>query len=96
MARLLATQQYVKVIRKVDSITQKDTEQERTIYLYEDKIVTKHREFRIEIVDDMSYRFIGKQGGMLYLHTNKGVFSYIVKVSPVSFVRAFDDLKGKI
>ena len=93
MKQLLAEQAYIKVIREVDSITQTNTEQERTMYLYEDKIVTKYREFSIEHVIDLSYRFIGKQGGLLYLHTNKGVFSYTVKSSPEKFVKAFKDFK---
>ena len=96
MTRLLAKQAYYKIIREVDSITQRNTEQKRVIYLYEDRIVTKHREFHIDHVIDLSYRFIGKQGGLLYLHTNKGVFSYPVKSSPEEFVKAFKDFKGII
>lgn len=93
--RLLAEQQYVKVIREVDSITQINTEQERTMYLYEDRVVTKYREFSIENIIDMSYRFIGTRGGLLYLHTDSGVFSYVVKASPEVFVQAFKDYKSK-
>lgn len=95
MTQLLATQQYVKVIREVDSITQTNSEHARTMYLYEHKVVTKYREFPIEHVIDMSYRFIGEKGGLLYLHTNKGVFSYVVKVSPEEFVKAFKEFKRK-
>lgn len=96
MARLLAEQQYIKVIREIDSLTQTDTEQERIMYLYEDKIVTKYREFPIEDIIDLSYRFIGKKGGLFYLHTSKGVFSYIVKSSPEEFVQACKELKGMV
>ncbi|MHA6250536.1 hypothetical protein [Oceanobacillus sp. CAU 1775] len=94
MTELLAQQPYVKVVREVDSLKQVDTEQERTMFLYEDRVVTKYREFPIEQVIDISYRFIGKEGGFLYLHTNRGVFSYIVKVSPEAFVNIFKDYKN--
>lgn len=93
MGKLLAKQAYYKIIREVDSISQMHTEQERTMYLYEDRIVTKYRKFHIDHVIDLSHRFIGKTGGLLYLHTNKGVFSYPVKSSPEKFVKAFKDFK---
>lgn len=95
MPELLAEQPYVKVIREIASLQQIDTEEERTMSLYEDRVVTKYREFPIEQVIDISYRFIGKTGGILYLHTNKGVFSYIVKVSPEAFVKVFKEHKKK-
>lgn len=85
----IARQQYVKVQREVDSIAQRDIEQERFIYLYPDSVVTKHRSFPIQDVLDMSYRKIAGEGGLLYLHTVGGVFSYTVKTSPANFVNAF-------
>lgn len=96
MGKLLAKQAYYKIIREVDSISQMDTEQERIMYLYEDRVTTKYREFHIDHVIDLSYRFIGVKGGILYLHTNKGVFSYPVKSSPEKFVKVFKDFKGII
>lgn len=88
---LIAEQPYFKVQREVSSIEQRDVEYERTIYMYNEKIVTQHREFSIENVLDMSYRVIGKEGGLLYLHTNKGVYSYTVKSSPQQFINAFKE-----
>jgi len=88
---LLAEQPYVKVERQVGSIDQQDIEYQRTIYLYDEKIVTQHREFSIQDVMDMSYRPIGSSGGLLYLHTLKGVYSYTVKSSPQSFISIFKE-----
>ncbi|WP_244986999.1 hypothetical protein [Oceanobacillus caeni] len=62
-------------------------EHQRTIYLYDNRIVTEHREFPIKDVLDISYRFIGGDGGLLYLYTSCGVYSYIVKSSPEDFVQ---------
>lgn len=60
---LIAKQTYSKVVREVNSTEQKHTEQERTMYLYDDKIVTQYREFKVYDVLDISYRFIGDDGG---------------------------------
>jgi len=87
--KLIAEQPYIKVQREVSSVEQIKIEHERTIYLYEEKVVTQNRKFPIDEVIDMSYRFIGGDGGLLYLHTTKGVFSYTVKSSPKEFVEAF-------
>lgn len=89
--RLIAEQPYIKIKREVSSIEQKEIELKRTIYLYDEKVVTEHREFPIKDLMDMSYRLIGGTGGLLYLHTSKGVFSYTVKSSPEQFVKAYKD-----
>lgn len=92
---LIAEQQYVKVQREVNSIEQKNIEYERVLYLYNDKIVTQHREFPIEEVLDISYRTFGKDGGLLYLHTVGGLFTYTVKESPQKFIAAFEGRERK-
>ncbi|WP_087973806.1 hypothetical protein [Oceanobacillus rekensis] len=90
---LIAEQAYVKIVREVSSLDQIDIEQKRMIYLYDEKIVTQHREFLIENVLDISYRFIGSDGGLLYLHTTNGVYSYILRTSPEAFVKAFKNYR---
>ena len=86
----IAIQPYFKIRREVSSIEQRDIEEQRNLYLYDDKIITEHREFPMEQVLDVSYREFGKKGGLLYLHTLKGVFSYQVKSTPKSFIDAFN------
>ena len=86
--QFIAKQPYVKVVRQVSVLEQKDTEEQRYMYLYEDKIVTKYREFPLDNVMDISYRLTGKKG-MLYLHTLKGVYAYIITSSPDQFIAAF-------
>lgn len=88
---LLATQPYIKILREVTSTEQKDIEQERMIYLYENKMVTKHREFPIQEVIDVSYRKIDGQGkrGLLYIHTSGGLYAYTVKTSTKTFIDTF-------
>lgn len=86
----IAVQPYIKIIREVTSISQVDIEEERNMYLYDDKLITKHRQFSIDEVLDITYRQFGQEGrGLLYIHTHKGVFSYTVKTSTEAFIRAF-------
>lgn len=86
---LLAEQQYFKVQREVTSIGQEDIEYERTLYLYNDRIVTHRREFAIQDVIDISYRQFGQEAGLLYIHTESGLFTYTVKTSARTFIEAF-------
>lgn len=86
---LIAQHPYIKTERKVTSIEQFEIEHDRIIYLYNDKVVTQNREFPIKDVMDFSYREIANQGGILYLHTLQGVYTYIVKSSPEDFITAY-------
>lgn len=86
---LIAQHPYIKVERKVTSIAQYEIEHARIIYLYNDKVVTQHREFPMKQVMDFSFREIANQGGILYLHTLQGVYTYIVKSSPEAFITAY-------
>lgn len=86
---LIAQHPYIKVERKVTSIAQYEIEHDRIIYLYNEKVVTQHREFPMEQVMDFSYRAIANEGGILYLHTLQGVFTYNVKSSPEAFITAY-------
>jgi hypothetical protein len=86
---LIAQHPYIKIERKVTSIEQFEIEHDRIIYLYNNKVVTQNREFPIKDVMDFSYREIANQGGILYLHTLQGVYTYIVKSSPEAFITAY-------
>ncbi|GGA89639.1 hypothetical protein [Ornithinibacillus halotolerans] len=93
---ILAEQEYVKVERTVNSLEQVDVEHKRILTLYDDKITSKHREFPIKEVMDISYREIGGKGaGLLYLHTTHGVYSYTVKSSPKHFIHVYKQLTNK-
>src|SRR5699024_6423559 len=81
----IAKQPYIKVERKVTSISKYEVEHQRYLTLYDDRIVTQHRTFPIEAVLDMTYRKEVNHNGMLYLHTNQGVYSYVITSSPEDF-----------
>ncbi|CDQ38083.1 MULTISPECIES: hypothetical protein [Virgibacillus] len=86
---LIAQHPYIKIERKVTSIEQYDIEHQRVIYLYTDKVVTQNRVFPMDDVMDFSFRKIADKGGILYLHTLKGVYTYTVKSSPEAFISAY-------
>lgn len=85
---LIAVQPYIKVYREVD-LVQRNIVDHRNIYLYKNRIVTCYREFPIEEILDISFRKVGGEGGLLYLHTVRGIFSYVVETSPEWFIQAF-------
>jgi hypothetical protein len=87
----IAQQRYYKIQREVDLLLleQRYVEQERIMYLFNDKVVTQYREFPLESIFDISYKEIGAEGGIMYLHTNHAVYSYNVKSSPESFIKAY-------
>ncbi len=87
--RLLAVQSYVKVQRQIIDAQIVYKEEDRQIYLYDDRLVTKHREFPTRDISDLSFRKMGDEGGLLYVHTSRGIFSYTVPSSPESFIKAF-------
>ncbi|RFA35606.1 hypothetical protein CAI16_07370 [Virgibacillus dokdonensis] len=88
---LIAKQAYFKMERVVSSLQQEDIKQERMLYLYTNKVVTQRREFPIDNVLDFSYRPVSNQGGILYLHSLQGVYTYTVDSSPEEFIQIFQD-----
>ncbi|RAV22967.1 hypothetical protein [Paenibacillus contaminans] len=85
----IAIQPYYKVERVVTGLEQKTVVHDREMVLYPDKVVTKRREFLVADVFDMSYRKLGADGGILYLHTKQGVYAYNVKEEPSPFIEAY-------
>ncbi|WP_243354939.1 hypothetical protein [Bacillus litorisediminis] len=90
----IAVQPYIKVHRKVDGTEQIRLEEERHLYMYPDKIVSKYHEFLMEDVLDITFKPYGEKGGLLYLHTTGGLYSFTVQNSPWSFIDTFKDRKN--
>ncbi|QKS70690.1 hypothetical protein FLK61_28540 [Paenalkalicoccus suaedae] len=92
----IATLPYFKVQREMSSIEMKNVEYERKLYLFEDRLLTKHREFPTEQIFDMSHREMSGEDSILYLHTSRGVYSYTIKDDPTTFIQAFKRLEKQI
>ncbi|NGZ76762.1 hypothetical protein [Saccharibacillus alkalitolerans] len=85
----VASQPYYQVQREVREGQQRRSVSDRQIDLYHDRVTTHSREFPLGHVFDMSYRRMSGEIGMLYLHTNLGVFSYTVNTDPRPFIDRF-------
>ncbi|ULO05642.1 hypothetical protein H1230_21550 [Paenibacillus sp. 19GGS1-52] len=96
MYKVIAELPYYKVERAMTSFAQETLVHQRVMYLYETKIVSSYREFPILEVYDMSFRNIGEDHGILYLHTKQGVYPFTVKTVPTNFIQAFKELLHKI
>jgi len=79
-------QAYQKVIREMDRVGQVNRAETRYLYLYEHKIASKHHEFPLQDVFDISFKKMLHDEAMLFLHTNHGVYSYHVLSSPTTFI----------
>ncbi|MRX70771.1 hypothetical protein GJU40_01140 [Bacillus lacus] len=90
---MIASQSYIKVIRKMEWNRQLFEEVELRIELYEDKIVTGANSFRLQDVFDVSFKYSDASYGFLYLHTNQGVFPYTVKNVPHDFIFHYQETR---
>lgn len=89
--KCIAQHPYIKIERKLTGLEQIQIEHSRVIYLYEEKVVTQNREFPIGVVTDFSYKKIANEGGVLYLYTLGGMYTYQVKSSPEEFIAAYKE-----
>ncbi|MGI8384976.1 hypothetical protein [Robertmurraya sp. P23] len=91
---MIMTQQYFTVTRKIVDGTQVVLHEEQLLKMYEDKITTIASTFSFSDVHDISFRKLTKELGILYLHTNQGLFPYKVREEPRCFIETFYKLKN--
>jgi len=89
MMSLLAKHAYIKVEKHVSGLRMERIREERTLYLYRDKIVTKHREIAMDDVRDLSFRKMYGSGGLLYVHATQGMFTYPMTERPDDLLAAY-------
>jgi len=95
MTQAIAVQPYVIIERAIANQEQMITVHAHELHLFKTKIVSHLREYTLHNVYDLSYKIISGKEGFLYLHTNQGVYSYIVRTDPSAFIREFNDLRSK-
>ncbi|WP_242520525.1 MULTISPECIES: hypothetical protein [Halobacillus] len=64
-------------------------EREESLELYEDSVVCPDETFQLKDVHDVSYKEFSQGSGFLYLHTMKGVRTFLVKEHPRAWMDAF-------
>jgi len=90
------TQRYFTVTRKIVDGSQLVLHEEKYLRMYEDKITTSVLTFSLSNIHDISYRKLTKELGILYLHTNQGLFPYKVRDEPKCFIETFYKQKMKL
>ena len=77
---------YFIVTRKMDLNIQ-IMEEEKSLILWSDKVTSDEHTFHLNAIHDISFKRSSNRYKMLYLHTNRGVFSFIVKDNPEEMIR---------
>lgn len=85
---------YSRTEKYIEKFEQKYSMHTYTLSLYYYKIVTEAHTFELEIISDISYKPFSTSGGLLYLHTNEGVFTYILENDPEIFINAVKERLG--
>ncbi|MBM7554316.1 hypothetical protein [Thalassobacillus pellis] len=86
-------QPYIDTKREISIEGQKYVETNHLLTLTDSEITSRDYQFSLKNVFDISYRPIKDGLGLLYLHTNRGVFAFKLNTPPDKFIRVFKDLK---
>jgi len=85
---------YIEIERQIDFYFQmQQIEKQLEIEMTIEGIRTAEKSFQLQHVHDISYKPFSFGAGMLYLHTNQGVFSFNVQENPEIFIEGFRNLK---
>lgn len=77
---------YFVFTRKIDLNIQ-ILEEEKSLILWSDRITSEEHTFHLNAIHDISFKPSKNQYKILYLHTNRGVFSFFVKDNPEEMMR---------
>lgn len=70
-------------------------EEESSIDLYHDAVITPFDRFHIREIHDASYRPLTGRLGFFYLHTIRGVYTFKVKISPEPWIEEYKKVQIK-
>ncbi|WP_313893704.1 hypothetical protein [Psychrobacillus sp.] len=88
---------YIEVEREIDFYYQmQQIRVEQQLHLTLDGIATANHQFKLHHVLDVSHKPFSFGGGMLYLHTNQGVFTYKIEEDPSYFIHTYNSFKTKL
>lgn len=91
---VLSTISYKVVERYIEKFEQKLKTITHSITIDAEKIQTANATFHINEVIDVSYKPFSGHKGLLYLHTNQGVITFQIEVSPTEFIETFKSLNA--
>ncbi|KKK38550.1 hypothetical protein WQ57_08085 [Mesobacillus campisalis] len=91
---MLISHPYIKISRKIKNNIQHCRELEEELVLSGNKITTASDHFHLDEILDMSYKPFSGNSGFLYLHTNRGLYSFHTRIHPHKFMQAYRQLKA--
>lgn len=94
--QIVSTIQYTIVERFIENFEQKSKVIIHTLILEKSAVISNAHRFQLEHVQDISYKNFSDGSGHLYLHTNQGVFSFVISKNPSLFINAYRKLKNTI
>lgn len=88
---ILATLRCVEFNQHIYANRKETTEFSFFIQLFSDRLIIKNETIPIRNIFDMSYRKKSDSNaiGFLYIHTNSGVRSLLIKEEPQSFINVY-------
>lgn len=90
----VSTISYSRTEQYIENFQQKNSRHIYTLSLYSYKIETETHTFQLEHILDISYKPFSGNSGLLYLHTNQGVFTFLIETNPKEFINAAKNLLG--
>ena len=89
---LLSSITYIEVVREIRDNEQQYIQTIHNLELFGDHIKSNTKTFMIDHVHDISYKSSSNQLGVLYLHTNQGLFSFQINMCPDHFIKEYRKL----
>lgn len=85
---------YIEIERQIDFYYQmKQIEKQFELHLTVEGFISERHKFKLQHVYDVSHKPFSFGGGLLYLHTNQGVFPFQIQENPSNFIQGFRSLK---
>lgn len=84
---ILCTIRYTIVHRSIQDFVQKQIPYNYTLELTEIAIISNQRTFKLNRLFDISYKPFTNGQGFLYLHTDEGLFSFVISSDPTQFIQ---------
>lgn len=91
---IVSTIEYTIVEYFIENFKQKRIQIVHDLSLSINTVKSNTHLFQLEHVLDISYKSFSTSGGHLYLHTNQGVFAFVIKKDPNDFIQAYKRLKN--
>lgn len=89
---VLSTIQYTVVERFIENFEQQKKEFHYTLSLTRTAVYSNSHHFLLETLFDVSFKPLSNGQSFLYLHTNQGLFSFIISSNPEKFIQTFKSI----